>query len=314
MLALSAGHAAAYAEIPSPKKQLEQGVEPEDIVCRHGMILMLRESGMPACVRPSTAERLEPKGWTVVRAADAPSDSVKTGQAAEEIQRIPASPSGVVSFYVVDQDLNRARNAAETVSTEGLLEITVNGIPIDAPSRMTETGFDTGRFLVRADLPETINGEPLRQDDVVRIRYLDESGHSGDPGILARSFALSSSYARVETVGESSRIGHEFTVRVYEPDANTDSRDEDKIPLSSLEYRGEGGIRTTLANPGFDANSGHMIETGPNTGTFEAKIKIPRELDGRTVHIGDWYEIRYVDRSTPSGTEEKIIFEGRIGR
>jgi len=310
---LSIGHAAAYAEIPSPKKQLEHGVEPENIVCRHGMILMLRESGMPACVRPSTAERLEPNGWTVVRAADALSDSVKTGQAAEEIQRIPASSTGTVSFYVVDQDLNLARNAAETVSTEGLLEITVNGVPIDVPDRMTETGFDTGRFLVRAGLPETVNGEPLRQGDVVLIRYLDGAGRSGDPVILTRSFALSSSYAGIEAVGGSSRIGHEFTVRVYEPDANTDSRDEDRIPLGSLEYRGEGGIRTTLANPGFDANSGSMIETGPNTGTFEVKIRIPRELDGRTVHIGDWYEIRYADRSTLSGTQEEIIFEGRIG-
>ena len=113
--------------------------------------------------------------------------------------------------------------------------------------------------------------------------------------------------------GGASRIGHEFTVRLYEPDANKDSKDEDKIPLSSLEYRGEGGIRTSLANPRFNANSGSLIETGPNTSTFEVKIKIPRELDGKVVNIGDTYEIRYIDRSTPSGTNEKIVFKGRIG-
>ena len=36
-----------------------------------------------------------------------------------------------------------------------------------------------------------------------------------------------------------------------------DSKDEDKIPLSSFEYRGDGGFRTTLANPKFDAILGH---------------------------------------------------------
>ncbi len=92
-----------------------------------------------------------------------------------------------------------------------------------------------------------------------------------------------------------------------------ETKDEDKIPLSALEFRGEGGIRTTLANPKFDANSGNLVETGPNTNTFEVQIKIPRQIDGKTIHIGDWYEIRYIDRSTPSNTDEKIIFKGKIG-
>ncbi|HSG83833.1 MAG TPA: hypothetical protein VLA08_04685, partial [Nitrosopumilus sp.] len=80
-----------------------------------------------------------------------------------------------------------------------------------------------------------------------------------------------------------------------------------------LEFRGEGGIRTTLANPKFDANRGYLVETGPNTSTFEVMIKIPREIDGKTIHIGDTYEIRYIDTSTPSGTSEKVILKGRIG-
>ena len=128
-----------------------------------------------------------------------------------------------------------------------------------------------------------------------------------------KSVKLTQTFAKVETSGGGSRIGHEFTVRIYEPDANRDSKDEDKIPLSLLEYKGKGGIKTTLANPRFDANSAFLIETGPNTSTFEVKIKIPRELDGKTVHIGDWYEIKYIDRTTPSETEEKVILKGRIG-
>ncbi len=145
------------------------------------------------------------------------------------------------------------------------------------------------------------------------IRYLDESDSAGEQRVLVKSVTLTKTFAKVETYGGGSRIGHEFTFRIYEPDANRDSKNEDKIPLSSFEYRGDGGIRTTLANPRFDANSSSLIETGPNTSTFEVKIKIPRELDGKVVHIGDKYEIRYIDRTTPSGTNEKIIFKGRIG-
>ena len=88
---------------------------------------------------------------------------------------------------------------------------------------------------------------------------------------------------------------------------------EDKIPLRELEYRGDGGIRITLDNPSFDANSAYLIETGPNSNIFEVIIKIPRQLDGKTIHIGDEYEIRYIDKSTPSNTNEKVILKGRIG-
>jgi hypothetical protein len=56
-----------------------------------------------------------------------------------------------------------------------------------------------------------------------------------------------------------------------------------------------------------------LIETGPNTNIFEVQIKIPRQIDGKTIHIGHEYEIRYIDKSTPSGTDEKIVFKGKVG-
>ena len=63
---------------------------------------------------------------------------------------------------------------------------------------------------------------------------------------LVKSVPLTKTFAKVQTVGGGSRIGHDFTVRIYEPDANRDSKNEDKIPLRELEYRGDGGIRVTL--------------------------------------------------------------------
>ena len=230
-----------------------------------------------------------------------------------DAQGVPASSGTVVNFYVNDDDLNVSPNGIDIVSTSGLIEITINGVMIDAPKNMIETSPNSGKFFLKIELPETINGKPLDQNDIFLIKYIDESDASGEKRIIVESFPLTRTFAKLQTYDGGNRIGREFTLRLYEPDSNRDSRDEDKISLSALEFRSEGGIRTILSNPAFDANSSFLTETGPNTGIFEVKIKIPRSIDGKTIHIGDWYEIRYIDRSTPSGTNEKIILKGKIG-
>lgn len=295
----------ASAEIDSPKKQWKRGVPIEDISCRAEHELVIRTNGMPACVSHITAEKMVQRGMAFI--------PTPVTEAEKSIETVPASGGSVVNFYITDQDLNIAHSGVEVISTEGLLEFSINGVTIEGPQTMIETGPDTGQFYVKLQLPDTINGKPISQNDIVVIRYLDQSDHAGEKRILVKSVPLATTFAKVETAGGGSRIGHEFTVRIYEPDANKDSKNEDKISLSLFEYRGDGGIRTTLANPRFDANSSYLIETGPNTSTFEVKIKIPRELDGKTIHIGDKYEIRYIDRSTPSNTNEKIVLKGRIG-
>ncbi len=297
------------ADADSPKKQMRRGIASEDITCKAGLSLVIRNNGFPACVKSITAEKLERIGLGKIIVTK---NEIQKRDS-EVIQIVPASSGSIINFYITDDDLNLAHSGIETVSTQGLLEFTINGVIINGPSSMIETGPDTGKFYVKLQLPDTVNGKPLSQNDIVLMKYLDASDYSGDKQVLVKSVPLEKSFAKVQTVGGGSRIGHEFTVRIYEPDANLDSQDVDRIPLSQLEYRGEGGIRTTLANPRFSANSGNLIETGPNTSTFEVEIEIPREIDGKTVDIGDWYEIRYIDRTTPSGTDEKIILKGKIG-
>jgi hypothetical protein len=258
---------------------------------------------MPACVKPETADKMQDRGML---------STIKFTKL-ENVVTIPASSMSIVNFYITDHDLNLAHGAIEVVSTEGLFEFTINGISIQGPKNMIETGPNTGQFYLKLELPETINGRQLSQDDIILIKYLDESDSVGEQRVSSKSVPLTKTFAKIETQNGGSRIGHEFFVRVFEPDANRDSKDEDRIPLNQLEFRSEGGVRTTLANPEFDANSNFLIETGPNTNIFEVQIKIPRYIDGKIVHIGEWYEIKYIDKSTPSNTDEKIIFKGRIG-
>lgn len=313
------------AEVDAPKKQWKKGIPIEDIICKIGLDLVIRSNGAPACVKSTTAEKFQKLGLAFIpikiKDLDSKVPSTKSTNdnliqfrdAQNEIKNIPASSGSFVNFYITDDDLNIAHTGVEIIPTADLLVFTINGIPVKGPETMIETGPDTGVFFARLQLPETINGRPVNQEDIVKVQYLDQSDASGEKRILVKSIPLKNTFAQIQSSSGKTRIGHEFIVRLYEPDANLDSRDIDRIPLNRLEYRGEGGIKITLANPKFDANSSYLLETGENTSIFEVKIKIPRELDGKVVHIGDWYEIRYIDTSTPSGTSEKIILKGKIG-
>ena len=54
------------ASIDSPLKQVEMGVEPEDVTCKDSFQLLIRYSGEPACVKPKSADRLVDAGWGTV--------------------------------------------------------------------------------------------------------------------------------------------------------------------------------------------------------------------------------------------------------
>ncbi len=47
----------------TPKKQMDNGVQNEDVLCRVGFDLMLRPTGDVACVRPTSADKLTGLGW-----------------------------------------------------------------------------------------------------------------------------------------------------------------------------------------------------------------------------------------------------------
>lgn len=316
-------------EIESPRKQLSNGVLPEEIICKASYSLVIFQDGDPACLKQSSVPKLQKRDYIseVIKEFEEShkgnqipdvknsGTTIKgnTGQASvPNIQNIPASPGSIINFYVTDDDLNTSPNGVDVIDTKGLLEFTVNGISIEGPEKMIETGPSTGQFYVKLELPDTIDGKQITQDDIIEIRYLDQSDAGGEPRVTTKSIPLAKTFAQLESTG-GSRIGHDFTLRIYEPDANLDSRDVDKISLSSFEFRGEDGIRTSLSNPAFDANAPYFYETGDNTGIFEVTIKIPRTISGNTVHIGDSYEIRYIDTSTPSNTAEKVVLKGRIG-
>ena len=50
--------------IPSPLKQIKEGIVPENIVCKEGLGLVFKLDGQPACVKTTSIEKLIAWGWT----------------------------------------------------------------------------------------------------------------------------------------------------------------------------------------------------------------------------------------------------------
>lgn len=59
------------AFFPPPLKQMSQGTLPNNVTCTEGLELVLKKSnGLPACVKPSSVEKLIERGWAIHVLAD----------------------------------------------------------------------------------------------------------------------------------------------------------------------------------------------------------------------------------------------------
>ncbi len=212
----------------------------------------------------------------------------------------PAAPGTVLTFYVTDSNLSTDHRAVMTVSTSGLVDFTINGVPISGPGEMVETGMDTGVFQLELTLPDSVNGKPLQNGDVVLMTYHQAADYSGNPTDVTQSQVLSGAPpSPVESSSPNVRIGQYFKLDIYAPNYNLDSQTPDDIPLSMIEVH-MGGAQTTLADSAFQVNPYTMRETGPDTGTFEVNVKIPKSFDGFPVDMGSTLEFRFNDQSMPS--------------
>lgn len=56
----------SIAYFPPPLKQINDGVEPENVTCTEGLELVLKKSnGNPACLKPSSVAKLIERGWAI---------------------------------------------------------------------------------------------------------------------------------------------------------------------------------------------------------------------------------------------------------
>ena len=54
------------AYFPPPLKQIQDGTDPSDVTCTEGLELVMKVSnGQPACIKPSSVEKLIERGWAI---------------------------------------------------------------------------------------------------------------------------------------------------------------------------------------------------------------------------------------------------------
>ncbi|MDE1838303.1 MAG: HYR domain-containing protein [Thaumarchaeota archaeon] len=212
----------------------------------------------------------------------------------------PATPGTILTFYVTDSNLSTDHRAVMTISTAGLVDFTINGVPISGPGEMVETGIDTGVFQLELTLPDSVNGKPLQNGDVVVMTYHQKADYSGNPTDVTQSAVLSSAPSSpVQSSSPNVRIGQYFKLDIYAPNYNLDSQTPDDIPLSMIEVH-MGGAQTTLSDSAFQVNPSTMRETGPDTSTFEVNVKMPKSIAGFPVEMGSTLEFRFNDPYMPS--------------
>ena len=218
----------------------------------------------------------------------------------------PAVPGTIITFYITDDNINTERKTAMTISTAGLIDFTINGVPISGPSEMVETGINTGIFQIQLTLPSSVNGRPLQNGDVVVMTYHQQADYSGNPTTVTQSRILTSVPTNpVSSTASNARIGRDFTLSINAPNYNLDSFHPDDIPLNMVEFR-IGGLQTTLANSAFSVNTGALRETGSDTGVFQATFKIPKEVNGFPVELGSTMEFRFLDPTNPSSVFVRV--------
>lgn len=71
----------AWADPGTPYGQFRAGVPLDEIECRDGLVLMVTNSGRPACVGGDAAQRLEARGWAVVERATPEGDPAAAREA-----------------------------------------------------------------------------------------------------------------------------------------------------------------------------------------------------------------------------------------
>ena len=223
--------------------------------------------------------------------------------------QVPAAPGATITFYITDENLVTDHRAVMEISTSGLVDFTINGTPIPGPSTMVETGIDTGVFQLQLTLPDSVNGQPLQNGDVVLMTYHQSQDYSGNPTTLTQSVVLSNIPASpIQSSAPNVRIGRYFNLVINAPNFNLDSQTPDDIPLSLVEVH-MGGVDTTLANSAFVTNTGSLRETGPDTGVFQTTFKIPTFIDGFPVQIGTTLEFTFHDPSEPNRAESSVFVQ-----
>ena len=146
----------------------------------------------------------------------------------------------------------------------------------------------------------------VRQGDVLTVTYYDTADASGNPQTVTDSATFDLRNGVLQSDKSVYIIGSDMILTLVEPDFNLDSQTAETLPLDLVEWdshafkgtMGPLGGQTTA----FDAKPSTFVETGKDTGIFQAVIKIPKQLGTTLLERGEQINLEYTDWG-PAGSK-----------
>jgi len=151
----------------------------------------------------------------------------------------------------------------------------------------------------------------VRQGDVLTVTYFDTSDASGQPQTVTDSATFDLRNGVLQSDKSVYIIGSDMILTLVEPDLNLDSQQAETVPLDLIEwdshaYKGTMGPLADKTVAGafeaFDAKPSTFVETGKDTGIFQAVIKIPAQLGTTLLERGEQINLEYTDWG-PAGSK-----------
>ncbi|MBI3640563.1 MAG: hypothetical protein HY223_09675, partial [Thaumarchaeota archaeon] len=152
----------------------------------------------------------------------------------------------------------------------------------------------------------------VRQGDVLTVYYNDTNDASGHQQIVTDSATFDLRNGVLQSDKSVYIIGSDMILTLVEPDLNLDSQQSEGAPLDLVEWDSHafkgtmGPLGLNQAN--FDAKPSTFVETGKDTGIFQAVIKIPKQLSttgsstGTLLERGEQIHLEYTDWG-PAGSK-----------
>ena len=222
--------------------------------------------------------------------------------------------TAVVYVTVEDPDRNlnpEAVDEFESTTYPGVtIKITYSGgtrLSEQAIS-MRETGPDTGVFTGEYTLPSNAT-----RGDTITVTYYDKEDVAGVSRTVVAYASVVTSTGILSIDKTSYPYGGYVTITLTEPDLNLDPEKVDDIPTTTGTPGTSGtagyvDIRTTSDPDGIYVK---LTETGPNTGTFQGKVKLTSSSSTAAQQIqakrGDTITVRYVDAHDASGAQVEVV-------
>ncbi|MFB5613777.1 MAG: hypothetical protein ACE5RI_01640 [Candidatus Nitrosomaritimum yanchengensis] len=182
--------------------------------------------------------------------------------------------------------------------------------PITPDSGFTKLDKTKSGVLSRFDISPSAGNYCILQGDVITVEYSDQTDASGSQRTVTDSAVFDLRIGSLQSDKQSYIIGRDALITLIDPDLDFDSKKAETHSLDVLEWN-SANIKTTMGKMGgtvtkngqiFDAQPVGLRETGDSTGIFQTIVKIPSEINGKSLDRGESIKLTYTDWGT-SGSD-----------